>query len=95
MDKNKIWKRRYELEQKFEKAKTKRNIMTILGFAIVYFIAFYWDEQPVGLEILGVLVVSIVASGIHFLVNAAVFGALLRKSEDERKMLEDIDKQLS
>lgn len=95
MDKNELRKRRCELEKQVESARTKRTIKTILAFSVAYFIVFCLDEKPVGLEILGVLVSSIVAAGIHFWVNAMVFGALFRRGEDERKMLEDIDKQLS
>lgn len=95
MTKNELIRLRAQREKQYENAKTKRNILTILGFTVPYFIAFYNDEKPAGLEILGTLVVAFVVAGIHFFVNTLVFSNLVRIGEDERKALEYLDKQIS
>lgn len=95
MTKNELIRLRRQKDQEFEDSKTKRNIMTILSFAVLYFIVFYIDEKPAGLEMLGTAVVAIFMGGIHFFVNSLIFGQLFQKAENERKALEHLDSQIS
>jgi hypothetical protein len=95
MDKNELAKQIYETEKAIEASRNRRNTITIAIFALVFFLIFYLDEKPTGVyEILGTAAVSFVASAFHFLINAAVFGALHEKNETERKTINRIKEQL-
>lgn len=96
MNKNALWRLLCEKKRQVEAARNKRAIITILFFAVVYFLLLYLNDRPAGLlEIVGEILVAIVFAAIHFLVNAAIFGQLHRVSEFERRMLDNIKKQLS
>lgn len=95
MDKNKIRKQIIETEKMIESARRKRNAITIAVFALVFFLIFYLVDKPAGVyEILGVAAVSIVVSAFHFFVNSIVFVTLFQRSETERKIIEEMQKQL-
>ena len=94
MDKNELHKHLSEMDAKFEKAKEKRAIKTILVFAIVFFLILCWVEEPSGIEFVWTAVSAVVLAGIHFVVNAAVFGWLALQGESERRYLEDLRKKL-
>ena len=95
MDKKELYKLLAAREAQFEKAKIRRAIKTILAFAVVFFLLLCLDEKPSGIEFVWTAVVSVVIAGVYFIVNATVFGWLSMKSETERKILEDLRKQLS
>lgn len=94
MDRNELYKHLVETDKKFEKAKEKRAIKTILAFAVVFFIFLCLDEKPSGIEFVLAAVVSVVFSGIYFVVNSLVFGYLALQGDAERKYLEAIKKKL-
>lgn len=95
MNKDELIRLIREKEQQVEKAKRKRSIITILVYAVPIFWIFYITAKPTGFEILGEALVAIFLSGILFLINATVFSQLVTMGEAERKMLEDLRKQLS
>lgn len=95
MDKKELYKLLVIKENQFEKAKERRNSITILAFAAVFFVFLCIAEKPTGLEYIYAAFAAIVIAAIHFLINAAVFGWLSLKSESERRILDDLKKQLS
>ena len=95
MDKSELYKLLAVKEAQFEKAKERRAIKTVFAFAVVFFLILCWIEQPTGIEFIWAAVLSVVTAGIYFVVNAAVFGWLSIQSETERKILDDLRKQLS
>ena len=95
MDKKELYKLLVTREAQFKKAKERRTIKTILAFAIVFFLLLCLVEEPTGIEFVWAAVSAVIVAGIHFVVNAAAFGWLSMKSETERKILDDLRKQLS
>ena len=94
-EKNRLYRLLNERDKQFEAAKLKRMIITIIGFAIFYFYVLYALEKPTGESIIFCLILSIVLSGVHFFVNAAIFGALAQKGREESEILENIRKEIS
>ena len=94
MDKQELQRHYLELEKRFEANKTNRAVKTILAFAVAFFVIFYSTDRPTGFEIIGTAIASIVMAGIHFLINATIFGQLASKSNSENKILEDMKKKL-
>lgn len=95
MDKNELWKLYCKRDKEFEKAKGKRTIITILSFSVVYFIIFYLNGSPTGFDVVGDFLVAVIVAGIHFVINATVFGYLAQKGREETEILESIKKKLS
>jgi len=85
---------RFEAEKRFKKARTRRTVFTILGFTVFYFSLFCWGEWPTFLEALGELLAAFVASGIHFLVNAGIFGSILSANENQKKYIADLEQRI-
>lgn len=94
MDKRELQKQYWELERRFESNKIKRAVQTILAFAATFFTIYCYNVRPSFLEIIGIAGGSIVLAGIHFLINALIFGQLVSKSNAENKILEDMKKRL-
>ena len=84
-----------QLDKQFESAKMKRNILTILGFAVVFFWILCQIMSPFGWDVLKAVVFALIWSGIHFFVNACIFGPLAAKGRDEGDRLRDIRKKIS
>lgn len=98
MNKNELYKLLAEEEKRVEKAKTKRNIITILIFATVFFVVFYQIDPPtkVGIvEVIGWYLACVFMAGIYFGVNVAIFEALIERSNSENRMIEHIRKQIA
>lgn len=95
MNKNELYKLLYAKEKQFESAKLKRTIITILFFAVLYFLYFYLDKNPIGIEIVGTFLVALFVGGFHVWLNAIVFSTLFRKGEYERTTLEEIRRKIS
>jgi hypothetical protein len=85
----------YQLDKEFESAKMKRTVLTILGFAVVFFWILCQLMSPSGWDILKAVVFALIWSGIHFFVNACIFGPLASKGRDEGDRLRDIKKKIS
>lgn len=78
-------------EKEFEKAKAKRTIITILAFAVLYFALLMISGSNTGiLGIIGTMLASIFLAGIHFVINATVFGQLSEVGKRETAALEHI-----
>lgn len=98
MTRNELYRQICETEERFEKAKTKRLVVTFLAFTAAFFVLDLYINRPKGLDILdilGTLVVCAIFSVVHILINAAIFGQLYRVGESERKYLEHLEKKLS
>jgi hypothetical protein len=95
MDKKELYKLLVIKEKQFEKAKEKRNVITILAFAIVFFVLLCIADKPTGLEYIYAAFAAIVIAAIHFLINGFVFSTLFQASESERAALDYMRKQLS
>ena len=85
----------YQLDKEFESAKIKRTALTILGFAVVFFWILCQLMSPSGWDILIAVVFALIWSGIHFFVNACIFGPLASKGRDEGDRLRNIKKKIS
>lgn len=94
MDKKELSQQYTELERKFDANKARRAIMTVLAFAVAFFVILYIVEKPEGIEILYLVPVSIIMAGINFFVNSIVFTQLCNVSNSENKVLEEIRKKL-
>ena len=92
--KNELFRLYYERDKEFEKAKLKRTIWVLLGFAALY-LFLIWRLRGIskGLGAVGDIVVAIVLSGIHFAINGAVFWIISKKSWEENAILERLRKE--
>ena len=95
MDRDKLLERICETEKQMEKGQRKRNAIVIAIFTVIFFLIFYYDERPTGLNIIGAIIPSFIFAFLHFGINAAIFGWLYEKNESDRKYLEHLKKQLS
>lgn len=69
-----------------------RWIITFCGFALVYFgvLVVVFPDSEVGL--VGLL--AVIFTAIHFLINASIFGWLIKKRKSDEKQLEPIIKKV-
>lgn len=94
-DVNELKQKIHEMEKQAEAARRKRNTITITAFTLVFFLLFYLDEKPDGFgDAIGLLVAAFFVSGLYFGINAAIFGGLYEKSEGERRLSEQLKKEL-
>ena len=99
MNKNDIYKLRQELakeEERIDRAKTKRCIITILIIAAVFFIAAIKMNQIklTVLEIIGCSLGCVFLAGIYFWINSLIFIALHEKGKSETRYLENMRKEI-
>lgn len=100
---NRLCRQYYEMDKKYESAKGKRFIATILVFTIGYFALlaiangitsikaiFDMDLSLIGINV----VLSIIFAWIHFWANATIFGQLSEMGRRESAALEHIAKQI-
>ena len=97
MDKNELWKLYCQKDKEFEAAKARRAILTILLFAVGYFVVIYvLENKPTDIKtISGILFAAIFLSGIHFLINSIIFLHLFQKGREEAEILERIRKRIN
>ena len=96
MDKKQLQQHYFELERQFERNKEKRAIKTLLAFAVAFFAVLYMLEKPAGIVEIGLTIVaSIIWAGIHFWINAIIFGQLCDVSKGENRILEGIRNKLN
>ena len=103
MENNELRKLLLEREKMFERRKLKRAIYTILFYAAVYSLVFFWQGRFRSADIWDILsevVIAIILSGITVLVNGIIFSQLVKvaKAEDEaleyiRKRIEKMDQE--
>ena len=91
----KLWLQIQETKRRIERAKLKRNIITILCFCAAYFVLFYWIEDPEGWAILDILPVSLLLGVLNFLASAIVFSHLVHVGDSEKAHLASLEKELS
>jgi len=97
MTKNDLWKSYNEMDNRFQKAKAKRALLTILFFSVLYFALFCVINKAPAENILGILgniLSAIFLGGIHFWLNSMVFSYLFRKGQEEQEALTRIEKQM-
>jgi hypothetical protein len=98
MNKNELYQLLAKEEGRVESEKTKRIIITILFFAIVFFLIWYFwlsDKRPTGWEIIASFLVSLVFAGFHTWANLIVFSTLFTRAQSENRMLDSIRKQIA
>lgn len=97
-----LYKKLYETDKEFEKAKGKRFIITMLIFTAFYFVVIMaiigfdirsaieaiFSKAIIG--ILAILFASVMLAWFHFWANAAIFGQLSDVSSRERKIIDGI-----
>ena len=69
-----------EKDKQSEKNKTKRFIVTVLSFSVMFFWLFY---SIMNNKLIGSIFLSIVCSFFHFFINFFVFNYLIDKSNAE------------
>lgn len=77
---------------RFKRNNKIRWIITFCGFALVYFgvLVVVFPDAEVGL--VGLL--AVIFTAIHFLINASIFGWLIKKRKADEKQLEPIIKKV-
>lgn len=95
-DKNELRQKIQELEKEAKAAKKKRELKTTAGFAVAYFLVFWFMEKKIeDIRTLGQLIfVSIFLAVIHFAVNDVVFDHLHTKRDDDQKIIARLKKEL-
>ena len=70
-------------EKLYEKKKTKRTIIVILCFSIIFFCIFYFNFEVKGLDILYTILLSFFCGSIYFYINFIIFSVLYKYSIKE------------
>lgn len=97
MTRNELWQHIQKCEKLHERKKLKRFIYTVLFYAAVYMVIFYfldWFDGADILLILAAIVISIIASVITCFLNATVFWQLFKMSQDEKAAIDYLKKRL-
>lgn len=97
MDRNELLLHIKRCKELHERRKQKRFNYTVLFYAAVYMVIFYWQEQfsiSSILNVLAALVFSVIISVITCLINALVFGQLAKMSRDEQAAIDYLEKRL-
>lgn len=97
MDKEELKKTISEMEKKAGKERSKRETIVITAFTVVFFLLFYFfDKPPESLgDIIKMIIVSLVLSGLSFGINQAVFEHLFARDEAAQREIRELRKQLS
>lgn len=99
MDKEKLKRELYkalnEAEKRVEKARLKRALITIAFYSVLSFGIWYICESPKGMDILGILLISMISGVITFFLNTIVFNTLNTKSRAEDNMLDSIRSKIT
>ena len=91
---NRLHKLLCEREKEFNRAKTRRLIITAAGFATFYFLVLFNIGDHAWLNIAEDFVVAVVFAVFHVFINGSIFGWLFQKSIAEDRRLEAIIKQI-
>ena len=90
-----LCKIRHERNKEFESANKKRNIITILGFALLFFLLICVFWKPTGMDILWGLLISICASLCYYFINFSIFISwLAAKGMEEHNRLSSLDNDI-
>ena len=92
MDKNELEQKIHELEKQSKIRKAK----TIAGFAVAYFLAFYFLDKPPEdvYAFVRMVFVSLILAFIHFAVNDVVFDHIHSANEAEQETIKMLKEQL-
>jgi len=77
-------------EKLYEKKKTKRTIIVILCFSIIFFCIFYFNFEVKGLDILYTVLMSIFCGCIYFYINFIIFHIMYKYSFEENAELKHL-----
>ena len=90
-----LCKIRFERNKEFESASKKRNVITIFGFALLFFLLICVFGKPTGIDILWGLLISICASLFYYFINFSVFISwLATKGMEEHNRLSSLDNDI-
>lgn len=93
-EKEALYRRIMELDEQFEKNKSRRILLMIAGFAVFFFYLFW---QIAGIEsiedLAGGLVVSVVGAGIYVVANLCIFMPVFQKGREENDLLKELQKR--
>ena len=79
----------------FESANKKRNIITILGFTLLFFLLICFFGKPTGIDILWGLLISVCASLFYYFINFSIFISwLATKGMEEHNRLSSLDNDI-
>ena len=86
---------RYDRNKEFEIASRKRNIIIVVGFALLFFLLICVFGKPTGIDILWGLLISICASLFYYFINFSVFISwLATKGMEEHNRLSSLDNDI-
>lgn len=103
MDRNQLYSLIHQKEKEYEYAPLKRFVLTVLGYGVV-FCAFLLmvrsDDITIFsldglLEIGGAYLAGVFIAGIFVTFSAPIFNWLYEKTAREKRILEDLKKQLN
>jgi len=90
-----LCKIRFERNKEFESAHKKRNVITIFGFALLFFLLICVFGKPTEIDILWGLLISICASLFYYFINFSVFISwLATKGMEEHNRLSSLDNDI-
>lgn len=97
MDKKELEKQISEMTKKAADERGKRFMKIFAVFAVVFFLLFYFfDKKPESIgDTITMIIVSIVLSALHCVINEAVFEDLIIKDELAQREISELRKQLS
>lgn len=103
MDKNELYRLIQQKEKEFDRAKLKRFILTVLGYAaVICYLVFGRELKEVSifsldglLEIGGAYLAGVFIAGFFVFFSIPVFHWLFERSAAEKKILKDLEEQLN
>lgn len=86
---------RFERDKEFESKNKKRNIITIIGFALLFFLLICIFGKPTGADILWVALISVFASIFYYFINFSIFISwLATKGTEEHNRLSALNNDI-
>lgn len=82
----------YELEERNEKNKTKRNITYIMVISLIFFCMMFDKIENIK-DFFECILFSILSGAFYFIVNAVAFLPLFSASERENRMLDKLKEE--
>jgi Na+-driven multidrug efflux pump len=103
MDKNELYRLIQQKEKEYDRAPLKRFVFTVLGYGVVFCAALLWlhsDDITIFsfdglLEIGGAYLAGVFIAGFFVTFSAPVFHWLYESTAREKRILEDLKKQLN
>lgn len=99
MDKKDIYKLRQELareEERVDRAKTKRAVITILIIGAVFFLLAVKSNEINGiLDFILTLIACVFGAGIYFYINLLIFTPIFTMAQSDNARIEYMKKELA